>query len=110
MNFNGGNRARRTPPPFIPSLDGNDDAAKLAALCRELQREAGEGRPFICPVNIAQQFLNQRWPEQANWILHQLERNEVIECVDRGVPNKTGKKGKATMWKYKLPIDPPNHP
>jgi len=29
----------------------------------------------------------------------------VIECVDRGVPNRLGKKGKPTMWRYKLPLD-----
>ena len=98
-------RARRTNPPFIPALDGNDEATRLAALCRELQREAGKGRPFICPVNVAQEFLHFRWPEQANWLLHQLERNGVIECVDRGAPNTRGKKGKASMWLYKLPLD-----
>jgi Toprim domain-containing protein len=94
----------RSAPAFIPALDGNAEATKLAALCRELQREAGT-RAFICPVNMAQQFLNLRWPSGAHWLLHQLELNGVIECVDRGAPNKKGEKGKATMWRYKLPID-----
>jgi hypothetical protein len=97
-------RARSAPPPLVPALDGNVEATMLAALCRELQRDAG-GRAFICPVNVVQQFLNLRWPVQARWVLHQLELNGVIECVDRGTPNTTGKKGKATMWRYKLPID-----
>src|SRR5262249_46833735 len=66
-------RATNMKPPFLPALDGNEEATKLAALCRELQREAGD-RPFICPVNVAQRFLNMRWPESANWLLHQLER------------------------------------
>jgi hypothetical protein len=77
----------------------------LASLCRELQREAGE-RSFICPVNVVQRFLNRRFPEEANRLLHQLERHKVIECVDRGAPNKVGVKGKPTFWRYKLPLDP----
>jgi len=98
-------RARTVPPPFIPALDGNTDATTVAALCRELQRDAGD-RGFICPVNIVQQFSNLRWPAQAHWLLHQLECNGVIECVDRGAPNIPGKKGKPTIWRYRLPITP----
>jgi hypothetical protein len=97
-------RARENTPPFIPSLDGNVEATNLAALCRELQRDSGT-RAFICPVNTAQQFLGLRWPEQARWLLHQLEFNGVLECVDRGAPNIRGIKGKPTMWRYKLPIE-----
>jgi hypothetical protein len=37
---------------------------------------------------------------------HQLECNGVIECVDRGALNSPGKKGKPTMWQYRLPIMP----
>jgi hypothetical protein len=96
-------RARKT-KLFVPALDGNAELTKLAALCRELQREAGN-RPFICPVNIAQRFLNLKWPSGANWLLHQLECNGVIECVERGVPNKPGQKGKSTFWRYKLLLD-----
>jgi len=54
-------------PATIPTLTHNKTALKLAALCRELQREAGD-RPFICPVNMAQQFLGLRFPEQANYL------------------------------------------
>jgi hypothetical protein len=93
-------RARKTKPPFLGTLDGNEEATQLAALCRELQRESGKGRPFICAVNLAQRFLHQRWPEQANWLLHQLEHHGVIECFDRGAP-----RGKATLWIYKLALD-----
>jgi hypothetical protein len=96
-------RARRATPPFIPAHDGNHELSKLAALHRKLQRIAGD-RPYICPVNVAQAFLNLRWPSQANWLNHVLENEHVIECVDRGVPNKPGQKGKPTMWKYKLPL------
>jgi len=95
-------RARKQ--PFVAPLDGNEPASLLAALCRELQRNAGD-RPFICAVSVAQEFLQLRWPEQANWQLHQLERLGVIKCVDRGAPNMKGKKGKSTMWRYKLPMD-----
>jgi hypothetical protein len=92
-------RAENSAPPFIPALDGNVEATKLAGLCRELQKDARD-RAFICPVNVVQQFLNLRWASGANWLLHQLEMNGVIECVDRGAPNKPGVKGKATLWKY----------
>ena len=97
-------RARTTPAPFIPAIDGNTEANTVAALCRELQRDAGE-RGFICPVNVVQQFLSLRWPAQAHWLLHQLELNGVIECADRGAPNAPGKKGKPTLWRYRLPLD-----
>ena len=97
--------ARTAPPPFIAALDGNNEAMIVAGLCRELQRDAGD-RGFICPVNVVQQFLNLRWPAQAHWLLHQLECNGVLECVDRGAPNTPGKKGKPTIWRYRLPITP----
>jgi hypothetical protein len=98
-------RARTALPPFIPALDGNTEAIAVAALCKELQRDAGE-RGFICPVNVVQQFLGLRWPAQAHWLLHQLELNGVIECADRGAPNTPGKKGKPTLWRYRLPPTP----
>jgi hypothetical protein len=97
-------RARTAKPPFIAARDGDTEIERLAALCRELQRDAGD-RPFICPVNVVQQFLGLRWPNQANYLLHVLEDENVLECAARGAPNKKGEKGKATMWRYKLPID-----
>jgi hypothetical protein len=97
-------RARAAKLPFIPARDGDMEVAKLAALNRELQRDAGD-RPYICPVNVAQGFLNLPWPSQANYLLHVLEDEHVIECVDRGAPNKPGQKGKPTMWRYKLPLE-----
>ena len=97
-------RARMAKLPSIPSLDYNSDAIKLAALCRELQRQQGE-RPFICPVNKAKEHLQLRWPSQANYLLHLLERERVVECVERGSPNRSGVKGKTTFWRYKLPFD-----
>jgi hypothetical protein len=96
-------RARTLPPPFIPSLDGNEPAIKVAALCRELQRDAGN-RAFICPVNILVEFVPVRWPAQASWLLHVLERHKVVACVDRGAPNLPGRKGKSTVWRYLLPM------
>jgi hypothetical protein len=95
-------RARKAKPPFIPARDGDEEVALAAALCRELQRESGE-RPFICPVNVVQSFLNLRWPSQANYLLHVLETEKVIQCVERGCPNKKGVKGKPSMWRYTWP-------
>jgi hypothetical protein len=96
-------RACKAKPPFIPARDGDETVAALAALCRELQRDAGD-RPFICPVSVAQQFLGVKGRATAAWFLTVLEDEKVIECVDRGVPNKRGVKGKPTLWRYKLPL------
>jgi hypothetical protein len=96
-------RASVAKPPFIPARDGDVEVARLAALCRELQREAGD-RPFICPVGVVVEFLGVRWRSQGGWLLHVLEHENVIECVDRGVPNSVGKRGKPTLWRYKLPL------
>jgi hypothetical protein len=98
-------RARTATPPFIPARDGDTEIGRLAALCRELQRDSGN-RPFICPVNVVQQFLGLRWPSQANYLLHVLEDEKVLACADRGAPNKKGVKGRPTMWLYELPVDP----
>ena len=97
-------RARHAKPPFIPARDGDVEVAKVAALCRELQREDLK-RPFICPVSVVQDFLNLRSPSSANYLLHVLENEKVIECVDRGAPNKPGQKGKPTFWRYIYPLD-----
>jgi hypothetical protein len=69
------------------------DLQRRAMLCRELHREAG-GRSF---GNVAQQFLNLRWPAQAHWLLQQLKLNDVIECVDRGI------KRTSSLWTNRLP-------
>jgi len=52
-----------------------------------------------------QKFLDLRWPSQAAWLLHVLEQERVIECVDRGVPNTPGNKGKPSLWRYSLPVE-----
>jgi len=96
-------RARNAPLPEIPTLAHNQRARRLAALCRELQRDAGT-HAFICPVNVVQQFLDFGHPSPANYVLHVLEQHKVIECVERGAPNKPGVKGKPTFWRYKLPL------
>lgn len=97
-------RACRAKPPFIPARDGDVEVAKLAALHRELQRDAGE-RPYICPIGLAVDFIPVRWRSQAGWLTHVLENEKVIECVDRGLSNKPGAKGKPTLWRYRLPLD-----
>ena len=76
---------------------------KVAALNRELQRDAGD-RPYICPVNKITGFLQLKYPEQANWIQHQLEKADVIHCVGRGEPHRQGRRGKSTLWRYLRPL------
>lgn len=90
-------RARSAPLPDIPTL--SEPQLRAAALHRELQREAGEAS-YICPINTIQDFLGQRWPEQARWIQRQLEQAKVILCVKRGIPNAKGFKGTCSFWRY----------
>jgi hypothetical protein len=86
------------PLPDIPGLNTNE--LKVAALMRELQRDAGE-KSFICPVNVIVAFVPLRFAEQARRILFVLEQTGVIECVQRGAPHMPGKPGKSSIWRYK---------
>jgi hypothetical protein len=97
-------RAKSAKLPFIPARDGDEELALLAAFFRELQRNAKE-RPFICPVNVVQRLFNLHSDKEANHLIHELEDEEVIKCVERGVPNTQGRKGKPTLWRYKLPME-----
>jgi hypothetical protein len=51
------------------------------------------------------EFLPVRWRSQACWLLHVLKNEKVMQCVDRGAPNLTGKKGKATLYRYLYPME-----
>jgi hypothetical protein len=90
-------RANTLPLPDIAGL--NTNALKVAAIMRELQRDAGE-KSFICPVNIIVKFVPLRFAEQAKRILQVLEKSGVIRCVDRGRPHAPGVYGKSTVWRY----------
>jgi hypothetical protein len=91
-------RATALPLPDIASLNTNE--LKVAALMRELQRDAAE-KSFICPVNVIVRFLPLSHPEKAKRILLVLEQTGVIECVERGAPHMPGKPGKSSIWRYK---------
>jgi hypothetical protein len=95
-------RATTLPLPNIQGLNTNE--RKVAALMRELQRDAGE-KSFICPVNVIVAFVPLRFAEQARRILFVLERMDVIECIRRGAPYMVGKPGKSSIWRYKLSIN-----
>ena len=98
-------RARKAgPPPFIPARDGDGEIALLAALCRELQRDAGE-RAFICPLGVVVEFLPVRWPSQAALLLGVLEDEGVIKCIARGQRHRKNQKGKPTFWRYLYPME-----
>jgi hypothetical protein len=83
-------RALSVELPTIPTHSGDIQLAMLAALCRELQREAGENA-FICPVNVVQRLLNLREDSHANNLLHALERAGVIKRAEHG-------------WRYLYPM------
>src|SRR4029453_17857082 len=91
-------RATALPLPDIASLNTNE--LKVAALMRELQRDAAE-KSFICPVNVIVKFVPLCFAEQARRILFVLEQTGVIECVERGAPHVPGKPGKSSIWRYK---------
>jgi hypothetical protein len=90
-------RASTLPLPDIAGL--NTNALKVAALMRELQRDAGE-KSFICPVNVIVKFVPLRFAEQAKRILFVLEKKGIIQCVERGRPHAPGVYGKSTVWRY----------
>jgi hypothetical protein len=90
-------RASASPLPNIAGLSTN--ALKVAALMRELQRDAGD-KSFICPVNVIVKFVPLRFAEQAKRILLVLEKSGVIQCVERGRPHAPGVYGKSTVWRY----------
>jgi hypothetical protein len=92
-------RARTMPLPDIPGA--NTNVLKVAALMRELQRDAGD-KSFICPVNVIVSFVPLRFAEQAKRVLLVLEKAGVIECVEHGSPHLAGKPGKSSVWRYKL--------
>jgi hypothetical protein len=95
-------RARSSPVPALPNL--NETALRVAALYRELQRDAGVGCAFICPVNVIVEYAALGWPQKAKWIQTVLERNGVIHCVERGAPHLEGKRGKSALWRYLQPL------
>ena len=93
-------RAAAAPLPDLPGM--SDTVRKVAALVRELQRDAGE-KSFIAPVNVVAKFANLDHPEKAKRILFILEKAGVIQCVDRGAPHMPGKPGKSTIWRAQPP-------
>jgi hypothetical protein len=94
-------RARSSSPPQVGGLDAV--TLKVAALMRELQRNAGD-KSFIAPINVIGRFASLH-PEQARRILFVLERRGVIECLERGAPRLPGKPGVSSIWRYKLSVD-----
>jgi hypothetical protein len=92
-------RARSLP---LPDIGINDlPLRKLAALCRELQREQGP-HLFFCSVDIARAFTEVSSKSVAWGLLRTLEQIGVIECVKRGVPGEPG--SPATRYRYLLPL------
>jgi hypothetical protein len=76
---------------------------KIAALCRELQRARKDDLAFPLSVEVARRFAGLSSKSAAHNALRILQSMGVIECVKRGVP---GYSGKATRWRYLLPLSP----
>jgi hypothetical protein len=94
-------RARASTLPDIPdAADAPHGWRLLAAVCRELQRQAG-GAPFFIGVRDAARIATGKsHPQTGSRILEALEDLGVIRCVKKGAPTIGGK---ASEFRYVLP-------
>ena len=90
-------RARRAK---VQPFDGYDGLllARLAVLCRELQRDAGD-QPFRCPVRFVQAFFDLGQVAHASNLLRQLEVRDLIKCVRRGTQTKGDVRGVPSLYR-----------
>ena len=72
----------------------------LAAVCRELQRSAGEMPFFIGTRDAARIAMGAPHPQNGSRILEALAEFGVIHCVKKGIA-KPG--GDASEYRYLLP-------
>jgi len=93
---------RADPQPLADHHDGRL-AGRLIALCRELQRDAGDGQPFSCPVRFAQSFLRVGQIAQASGLLRTLEFRGILQCVRRGTMTRGEIRGLPTLYRFKEP-------
>ncbi|MDY7108772.1 MAG: bifunctional DNA primase/polymerase [Planctomycetota bacterium] len=73
------------------------ETRRLVAVCRELQRAAGDG-PFYLSVRKAAEILG-RDLMTAHRRLNLLENDGILDAAEKGSP----KTGKATRWRYTAP-------
>ncbi len=94
--------AQRGPPPKIAEQFEDPAVRRLVALCRELQRAAGD-KPFYLSCRIAQGLLNLPTHRKANDWLRALasKRVKIIEEVEKG----SAKTHHASRFRYLPPLD-----
>ena len=90
-------RARSAPLPKMAERYTSQELRLLVAVCRELQREAGEG-PFYLSVRVAGGLMGlDRTTAWRRLLL--LQDDDVIVEVEKGT------KQRATRWRYLGPMD-----
>jgi hypothetical protein len=100
-------RADAMPYPEIPRVpDAPKGWKQVAAVCRELQRDAGEAA-FFLSARDASRIIGAKHPPIGHRVLNNLEAFEVLRRVSRGEA-RTG--GKAAEFRYLLPISPVSLP
>ena len=85
----------------LPEVAENCDSPEvqvLIAVCRELQREAGDG-PFYLTCRIAAELVNVE-PNTANRYLRGLCCDKVLELVEKG----SQKSRRASRYRYLYPL------
>jgi len=94
-------RARTATPPEIPDVpDAPEGWRRLAAVCFELQRAAGDTSFFIGVRDAARIATGSRHAQTGSRILEALGEFGVIRCVKRG-EQRLG--GNASEFRYMLP-------
>jgi hypothetical protein len=73
--------------------------ALVAALCRELQYDVGDNQPFRCPVRFVQNFLRLGQLSHASGLLRELERRQIIRCVERGIMTTPEQRGAPSLYR-----------
>jgi hypothetical protein len=79
-------RAKQAEPPAVALQYRSPETRLLIALCRELQQEVGD-EPFFLATTTIEKLLGLNRMRAWRWV-QGLARDGVLECVDRGSPEK----------------------
>lgn len=99
-------RAKTAPLPDIPDApDAPEEWRLVAAVCRELQRAAGDAFFFITK-RAAMELIGGKHPMEGQRVLDALDDLHVIRCVQPGDsrPRKDGEQKKASRYRYLLTL------
>jgi hypothetical protein len=92
--------AQKSPLPKEAAQFEKPEIRLLVALCRELQRAAGN-KAFYLPCRKVQMLMHPDSQDTAARWLRMLVRAKIVEVVERGGPDTN----KATRYRYLLPLE-----